>query len=117
LTVVADYQEHVHGPWAALKERHFGSAGAPLHAAGLNPNPEQAAAVGAFFKDRIFGRFAAITTDRTDLRSPLSRYQSASLVMGKLIDEAATGYHFDRVAMIFEHNQHRARDTTGLLVD
>ncbi len=105
LTVVADYHKQVDGPWAALKERHFGGARVPLHAAGLNPNPEQAAALGNFFRDQMFGRFAAITTDRTELSSPLSRFESAALVMGKLIDEAATEYHFDQIAVIFEHNQ------------
>jgi hypothetical protein len=105
LTVVADYHKHIHGPWTALKDRHFGGGQVPLHATGLMPSPEQAAALGSFFKDQTFGRFAAIATDQTDLSSPLSRYESVALVMGKLIDEVATHYHFDRIAVVFEHNQ------------
>jgi len=109
LTIVADYHKHIHGPWTALKDRHFGGRQVPLHATGLMPSPEQAAALGSFFKEQTFGRFAAITSDRTDLGSPLSRFESAALVMGKLIDEVATHYEFDQIAVVFEHNQRTER--------
>jgi hypothetical protein len=46
-------------PWREMKERHFGGADVALHASDLrHPTPEQLEALGAFFRDHRFGRFA-----------------------------------------------------------
>ena len=46
-------------PWREMKERHFGGADVALHASDLrHRTPEQLEALGAFFRDNRFGRFA-----------------------------------------------------------
>jgi hypothetical protein len=105
VTLVAECHQQVRNPWAQMKADHFGGSRAPLHAAGLNPTPQQAASLGAFFTDNTFGRFAVITTAQTALNADLARYESTALVMGQLLDEVASFYTFDSVAVIFEHNQ------------
>jgi hypothetical protein len=104
LTTVAEYHDQIRAPWTFLKERHFGGPDVPLHASGLTLDAEQAAAVGAFFREHTFGRFAAVTTIETSLGTPLSRYESTALMMGRLIAETAAEYQFDRVAVLFEHS-------------
>jgi hypothetical protein len=98
LTVVGEYHEQIGRPWRDLKGRHFGSSSTPMHAAGLGATSDQAAAIGDFFRQHTFGRFAAVTTVDTDLGSPLSRFQSTALLMGHLLAEAAAGYRFDRAS-------------------
>lgn len=105
VTLVSECDQHLREPWAALKSQHFGGPRVPLHAAGLNPTPEQASSLGSFFRGNTFGRFAVITTAQTALNSDLTRYESTGLVMGQLLDEVAGFYSFDSVAVIFEHNQ------------
>jgi len=105
LTVVADYHSCIQGPWTALKERHFSGAHEPLHATGLNPTPDQAAAIGEFFKTNTFGRFAAVSTPETSLGTPLSRYESTALSMAHCLTAASAEYTFDRIAVIFEHSE------------
>jgi hypothetical protein len=104
LTTVAEYHDQIRAPWATLKHRYFQGPSVALHATGLKLSTEQAAAVGAFFREQTFGRFAAVTTVETSLRSPMSRYEATGLMMGRLIAEAATEYEFDRIAVLFEHS-------------
>jgi len=104
LTVVGEYHEQIRGPWAAIKAKHFGGSRTPLHATGLKPTPEKAEAIGAFFRSRVFGRFAAITTPATSLLTPLDRFTSTAWMMAHLVTLASAEYSFDRIAVIFEYN-------------
>ena len=46
-------------PWREMKQRHFGDADVALHASDLRDlMPEQTEALGGFFRDHRFGRFA-----------------------------------------------------------
>jgi hypothetical protein len=50
-------------PWRNMKAVQFGGADVPLHASDLrNPTPQQLEALGAFFRNQNFGRFAVTTT-------------------------------------------------------
>lgn len=49
----------VRQPWRDLKAKHFGGPDVPLHASSLRDiTADQAAAVGRFFREQKFGRFA-----------------------------------------------------------
>ena len=64
-------------PWRELKERHFGGADVALHASDLRqPTPEQLEALGAFFRDNRFGRFAVTMCREVSLREGTSPIQA-----------------------------------------
>jgi hypothetical protein len=60
------YPDRIALPWREMKRRHFGSSDTPLHAAELRePTPEQLQALGDFFRQNEFGRYAIVVTDKT----------------------------------------------------
>jgi hypothetical protein len=65
-----------------MKARHFGGAEVPLHASELRkPSPEQLTALGTFFREQPFGRFAVTMTSATKL--PVG--QKAAEIMPRLV--------------------------------
>lgn len=67
--------EHLKRPWRELKAEHFGGADVPLHATDLhNPTRPQLEALGGFFKNQKFGRFAATVTSKTLLPAGMVPY-------------------------------------------
>jgi len=58
-------------PWRNMKALHFGGADLPLHASDLrSPTATQLEALGTFFRNQTFGRFA-VTMTRSDLPSDI----------------------------------------------
>jgi|SRR5271165_441288 len=57
-------------PWQAMKAAYFGGADVPLHASDLRrASPEQQQALGAFFRNQEFGRFAVTMSRQSTLPS------------------------------------------------
>src|SRR6266571_1341601 len=67
LSFAVDYDVAIANPWKAV-EQTFPSETLPLHASELNKQnmtPANFEALNSFFFKNVFGRFAAITTDKT----------------------------------------------------
>ncbi len=63
-------------PWREMKARHFGGAETRLHAAGMrNVSQDQMDAVGEFFRNQRFGRFAVVMTRKTQFVTAVRPYQ------------------------------------------
>jgi len=110
--LVQDYDALIRSPWVALKATCFGSPTEPIHAAGLRPSPEQAAAIGAFFRSKPFARIAALLTDRTALAVPLTKYEVTALTLTNRLREIAQHIPFTSLAFVFEGS-----DRTSALVE
>jgi hypothetical protein len=63
-------------PWRSMKERHFGGADVPLHASELrSPSRGQLLALGQFFREQTFGRFAVTMTAESKIPPGLEPMQ------------------------------------------
>lgn len=59
--LLQDYHDNLDEPWKSLKEQHFGGYASKLHASELGQvTSSQVNALGAFFSDHQFFRFAAM---------------------------------------------------------
>ena len=91
-------------PWCTMKAAQFGGADVPLHAADLtNPTAEQLNALGEFFRNQPFGRFAVTMTGDTLLpegRKPLS---VMPMVLRRRWEELASRCHPTPVEFAFLH--------------
>jgi hypothetical protein len=80
--LAAAIEPNLREPWRLMKARHFGGAEVPLHASELRqPSSEQLTALGAFFRQQSFGRFAVTMTSAIKL--PIG--QSAAEMMPHLL--------------------------------
>jgi hypothetical protein len=69
-------EQNLRIPWRTMKERYFGGADLPLHAANFrNPTPEQVQAIADFFRNQEIGRFAVTMTASTKLPDGLKPIQ------------------------------------------
>lgn len=85
--LVGQYRYTIGDPWLTLKEKHFGGASKPLHAADLrDPSSGQLEALGRFFRERTFFRMAAVLTEQTTINDGVSRL---AVVTAALINRIA----------------------------
>jgi hypothetical protein len=107
---VRDYERLLKIPWQTLKEEHFGSAEAPLHASELrNPTSDQLLALGEFFRSGSFARVAALASTQTILEPDLPPYQ---LVARQVLDRIARvvgRFSCDGVVLVIEESQRTDR--------
>jgi hypothetical protein len=74
--LAAAIDQNLRAPWREMKERFFGGADVPLHAADLrNPTTEQVNAIAAFFRNQEIGRFALTMTASTKLPEGMKAIQ------------------------------------------
>jgi len=91
-------------PWREMKDRHFGGADKPLHASQLpNPTPAQAAALGAFFRNQAFGRFAVAMTKATSLPADTKPIEIMPGVLRKRWEELTPRFNPQPVEVAFIH--------------
>jgi hypothetical protein len=98
------YVAEVDTPWKELKERHFGGANVPLHAATLDRNnAEGIAAIGEFFRARRFARFATVITPQTKIEpAGTSSYLAISLTVVDQLKKLILTCSFYRFVFIVE---------------
>jgi hypothetical protein len=107
--IMAGAVEHViKRPWQALKAKHFGGADVPLHASELRDlTPAQLEALGTFFRNQEFGRFAVTITPTCKLPAGISPYHLVSRSMRNRWEELTPRFHPKpaEVAFIFEASE------------
>jgi hypothetical protein len=90
-------------PWRAMKAMHFGGADVPLHACDLhNPTPEQLHALGEFFRNQNFGRFA-VTMSRSDLPPDIEAMQIMPRLLRRRWEELLPRFQPLPVEVAFVH--------------
>lgn len=73
--MAADMDAKVRSPWRRLKADYFDGPDVALHASDLKtPSLEQVEAIGQFFRDGQFGRFAVTLNRETKKPDQLSHY-------------------------------------------
>lgn len=103
VTTAGQYGSILDVPWKRLKEQHFPDVKGALHAADLRPSAEGAQAIGDFFRERRFGRVAALISNRTDISVEHHRYQLTVTALVKRIDAVAlTFWPFSSALIVIE---------------
>lgn len=98
-----DYVRHLAGPWAALKQVHFGGSGKPLHAADLrSPSMEQITALNTFFRETPFARLGAFLSGATTTHPALTRYQTVSQALTGQLSRLAAVLPCDSITLLVE---------------
>jgi hypothetical protein len=113
LTFVTDYENAIVKPWKAV-EQTIPSNMLPLHASELNPKllpTESKEALNGFFTQNVFGRFAAVCSNKTINTRP--EIETISMMAGtvyKRIQDILQriinhGLAFSELVMIFEKSE------------
>jgi hypothetical protein len=90
-------------PWRNMKALHFGGADVPLHASGLrSPTSTQLEALGAFFQNQTFGRFA-VTMSRSDFPSDIEPMRIMPRLIRRRWEELTARFHPLPVEVAFIH--------------
>jgi hypothetical protein len=103
-TSVEQYR-YVREGWISLKEKHFGGGGVKLHASELrNPSSEQTHAIGEFFREGTFFRFACVASkagdaSRTSYYAAVAESVASSLLTLPIARQAM------RIALVREDSQ------------
>jgi hypothetical protein len=103
--LVGQYLDSVALPWYRLKQVHFDGADVPLHASGLRPSVQQIEGLNEFFQHATCFRFAAVLTDRMEIRDPAARVELAALMMGRLLTRIGSRVPFSKIAMLFDRSE------------
>jgi hypothetical protein len=94
----------IKAPWRALKERYFGGQSVPLHAADLRaPTEEQLAALGKFFRQQEFGRFAVTMTASTSMPAGRRSFDVMPGIIRARWQELAARFQPTSVEVAFLH--------------
>jgi hypothetical protein len=101
-----DYSISIHEPWRALKSAHFAGADAPLHSSDISTsNTEGINAIGKFFKNNIFHRFAVAVTNNTKIAGPHNQvYLNTAQAAINMLNPFPVSAPFERVAIIVEES-------------
>jgi len=104
------YLHHVDEPWREMKANYFAGLKIPLHACELrNPTQAQVKALGAFFCNGRFSRFAAVARMNTKIPKEITPHQLIAGTLMERVKEIAAAYQFDSVALIFESSSRSKR--------
>ncbi len=116
LSYAGEYEKFIGKPWKEV-ERAFSGYKLPLHAAKLEPGKltgPQKAALKSFFINNVFGRFAAICSNKTikvNAEEETIFYMIAAVhqrieeILRKMLD---TGLVFSEIFMFIEHSERTA---------
>ena len=101
------YLTELEQPWRELKESHFGSPDKPLHASQIDTaNSAGISALGDFFTQRSFARFASVFTSRTRIEPPRAQpYLAISLIVRQQIERLIKTFMFYRLVLVFESSE------------
>ena len=117
LTYAGEYEKAIGKPWKEV-ERAFSSYKLPLHAGKLKPEQltgPQKAALKSFFINNVFGRFAAICSNKTIKVNAEEEtifymieavHQRIEEILRKMLD---TGLVFSDIFMFIEHSERTAQ--------
>jgi hypothetical protein len=90
-------------PWRDMKALHFGGADVPLHASDLrSPTSGQLEALGTFFRNQTFGRFA-VTITRSDLPSDIEPMRIMPRLIRRRWEDLTPRFHPLPVEVAFIH--------------
>lgn len=80
----------------------------PLHASSLNPlklTETQKKRLIEFFTKNNFARFAAISSNKTELLTKHSLFEVMASITHSKIEDVITNYDFNRIVMVFERSE------------
>lgn len=88
--MAAHLDAEVREPWREVKAKHFGGRDVPLHAADLRqPTPEQLQALGNYFRNGRFQRFAAVIHSLARLPADKLPFEVVAPTLLKRFEEVA----------------------------
>ena len=101
--------QHCHAfldePWNEMKKRYFGE-GISLHASDMyNATNEQKAAISDFFRENLFGRFAAISRTTSVLLSTMSAHRTVCAALTQRLQDMINIFALDSMHIIIEDSQ------------
>jgi hypothetical protein len=114
--MAGDYGWLIDEPWKQLKASHFADASGPLHAARLrNVSATQAEALGAFFRDNPFFRFAIMATESVELTDDVPLINAVgALLMDRALDMVRS-VHATGIIVVAEHSDRLNRSVFAAL--
>lgn len=101
------YQELLKAPWRKMQTHYFGEGSFPNRAAEAPRacSPQQMAAIGNFFRQGVFSRFAVVLKTTSPLPGPLCPYQTVAGFLMERAAKASSEWHPNRVAAIIESSK------------
>jgi len=94
------------GPWQNLCKTHFSELkNSPMHASKQRCSPDQAAALGDFFKNGIFGRFAVMTRASTTKPDTVTALRLVASCLVQQVMAISRFYRLDSLGFIIEDSE------------
>lgn len=100
------YASNISRPWLRLKDEEFEGQGVSLHAADVRkPSASQLAGLNSFFTQCIFGRFAAVISDKTAFEEEYDFFHITVVTLLERVRHVLSHKRFSRIFLILEDSQ------------